>query len=135
MSRPITGKEPSAETAPSSTEAPKANVEKAAPQPAAPPAEKPDEMLDVIAPMANRGAGSNIVIASTEMATANELDEAALPETLRESEDSNQKTDSRPSSATSPPSSASEGRIEWIFQDGRWIPVQIDKPPKTSGTG
>jgi len=129
VSRPITGKETSAETAPPppSTETPKANVEKTLP-PAAPPAEKPDEMLDVIAPMANRGAGSNIVITSTEMATTNELDEAALPETLRESEDSNQRTGSRPSSAASPTSPASEGRIEWTFQDVRWIPVQIDKP-------
>ena len=80
--------------------------------------------------MANRGTGSNIVIASTEMATANELDEAALPETLQKSEDSNQKTNSRPVSPTSPPSSASEGRIEWIFQDGRWVPVQIGAQPQ-----
>ncbi|MGA2678376.1 MAG: polysaccharide biosynthesis/export family protein [Sedimentisphaerales bacterium] len=129
VSRPITGKETSAETAPPSTETPKADTEKAAPPPAAPPAEKPDEMLDVIAPMANRGAGNNIVIASTEMATANELDEAALPETLQESEGSNQ-TDRRPVSPTSPPSSANEGRIEWIFQDGRWIPVQVGEPQK-----
>ena len=129
VSRQITGKETSAEPAPPSTETPKANTEKAAP-PAAPPTEKPDEMLDIIAPMANRGAGNNIVIASTEMATANELDDTALPETLRESENSNQRTDGRPSSATSPPSSASEGRIEWVFQDGRWIPVQIGEPQK-----
>ncbi|MGD0571502.1 MAG: polysaccharide biosynthesis/export family protein [Sedimentisphaerales bacterium] len=130
ISRQITGKEASAEPALPSTETPKANIEKAAPppaapSPAAPPTEKPDEMLEIIAPMANRGAGSNVVIASTEMATADELDEAALPETLRESEDSNQKTDGRPSPVTSPPSPANEGRIEWTFQDGRWIPVQI----------
>jgi protein involved in polysaccharide export with SLBB domain len=131
VSRPITGKEALAEPAPPSTETPKANAEKAAPPPAAPPAEKPDEMLDVIAPMAmaNRGTGSNIVIASTEMATANELDEAALPETLQKSEGSNQ-TNSRPVSPTSSPSSANEGRIEWIFQDGRWVPVQIGEPQK-----
>jgi polysaccharide export outer membrane protein len=128
VSRQITGKEPSTETAPPSAETPKANVEKAAPPAAAPPTEKPDEMLDIIAPMANRGAGSNIVIASTEMATVNELDETALPETLRESEDSNRRTDVRPSSATSPPPPANEGRIEWTFQDGRWIPVQIGEP-------
>jgi polysaccharide biosynthesis/export protein len=125
VSRPITGKEALAEPAPPSTETPKANAEKAAP-----PAEKPDEMLDVIAPMANSGTGNNVVIASTEMATANELDETALPETLQESRNSTQKTDSRLSSATSTPSSASEGRIEWIFQDGRWIPVQIGEPQK-----
>ncbi len=128
VSRPITGKETTTEMAPSSapsTETPKANVEKATPPAAAPPTEKPDEMLDVIAPVANRGAGSNIVITSTEMATASELDEAALPETLRESDDGTQKTDSPPSSATNPPSPASEGRIEWTFQDGRWIPVQV----------
>jgi protein involved in polysaccharide export with SLBB domain len=134
VSRPITGKETTTEIArptEAPKETPKANYEIAAPPPAAPPTEKPDELLDIIAPMANRGAGSNIVITSTEMATANELDEAAVPETLRESEDSTKKTAARPSSAASSPSPASptppatEGRIEWTFRDGRWIPVQI----------
>jgi polysaccharide biosynthesis/export protein len=127
VSRPITGEETLAETAAPSAETPKPTTEDAV------PTSKPQEedMLDVIAPMAKRNSGSNIVITSTEMATANELDEAALPETLRESEDNAQKTDSRPAPAASPASSASEGRIEWIFQDGRWIPVQISKPAST----
>ncbi len=96
VSRPITGKEALAEPAPPSTETPKANAEKAVPPAVAPATEKQDEMQEIIAPIANRGAGSNIVIASTEMAAANELDETALPETLQESGGSNQKTDSRP---------------------------------------
>ena len=51
-------------------------------------------MLDVIAPMANTHFGQAIiVITSTEMATAKELDDAALPETLRESEDNAQETE------------------------------------------
>jgi hypothetical protein len=78
--------------------------------------------------MANRGAGSNIVMASTEMAAVNELDEAALPEKLQGAEVSNQRTDGRPSSTATPSLPANEGRIEWIFQDGRWIPVQVEKP-------
>ena len=124
VSRPITGEETRAETAAPSSETPKPATEDAV------PTSKPqqEDMLDVIAPMAKRNSGSNVVITSTEMATAKDLDEAALPETLRESEDNAQKTDSRPAPAASPASSASEGRIEWIFQDGRWIPVQISKP-------
>jgi polysaccharide biosynthesis/export protein len=123
VSRPITGEEAQAEKTETSVEAPKTDTDNAA------PSGKPrEEMLDVIAPTAKRNAGSNIVITSTELATAKELDDAALPETLLEARDSEQKTDS---SAASPVSSAGEGRIEWIFQDGRWIPVQINKPMPT----
>jgi polysaccharide biosynthesis/export protein len=123
VSRPITGEEAQAEQAAPSVETPKTNIDISVP-----PGKPKEEMLDVIAPTAKRNAGSNIVITSTEMATAKELDDAALPETLRETRDSEQKTDSP---AASPASSAGEGRIEWIFQDGRWIPVQINKPMPT----
>jgi polysaccharide biosynthesis/export protein len=120
VSRPVTGEEEQFEKAAPPVEAPKINTDNVTP-----PVKPREEMLDVIAPTAKHHAGSNIVITSTEMATAKELDDAALPDTLRDARDSEQKTDS---SAASPASSADEGRIEWIFQDGRWIPVQINKP-------
>jgi len=138
VSRPITGKETPAEKAAPSAETPKTTTENAI------PTSKPrDEMLDVIAPMAKRerGAGSDIVITSTEMATANELAEAALPEKLQsvDSSSTSPTSDTRLSTSNSgapgenqaPSNVAKEGRIEWIFQDGRWIPVQIGESKPT----
>jgi len=64
------------------------------------------EMLEIIAPRAQRRRPENgLVIASAEMITDKEL--AAIDEPINEDE---------------------IGRIEWIFQDGRWVPVQIGRP-------
>lgn len=138
VSRPITGEETPAEKAVPSAETPKTTTENAVPE------NKPqDEMLDVIAPIAKRGrgAGSDIVITSTEMATADELAEAALPEKLQSADSSSASPTSDTHLSTSnsgapdenqaPSNIAKEGRIEWIFQDGRWIPVQIGEPKPT----
>jgi polysaccharide export outer membrane protein len=138
VSRPITGEETPAEKAVPSAETPKTTTENAI------PTTKPrDEMLDVIAPIAKRGrgAGSDIVITSTELATADELAEAALPEKLQsaDSTSTSPTSDTRLSTLNSdapgenqaPSNIAKEGRIEWIFQDGRWIPVQIGEPKPT----
>jgi polysaccharide export outer membrane protein len=139
ISRAITGEEtPAAQTAPIK-EAPETKIEKAIPA-----NEKPDDMMDVIAPMAKKGHGAgNVVITSTELATADELDEAALPETLQDSENI-QRKESKPAAPaaarpplpaanTPSPAPSGEGRIEWIFQDGRWVPVQIGEPKTTEG--
>jgi polysaccharide export outer membrane protein len=138
ISRPITGEETPAENAAPSAETPKTTTENAT------PTSKPrDEMLDVIAPMAKggRGTGSDIVITSTEMATANELAEAALPEKLQSVDSSSTSptpntrlstsNPGEPGENRAPSNVANEGRIEWIFQDGRWIPVQIGEPKPT----
>jgi polysaccharide export outer membrane protein len=141
VSRPITGEETPAEKTAPSAETPKTTTENAVPENKPIPGNKPqDEMLDVIAPMAKRGrgAGSDIVITSTEMATADELAEAALPEKLQSADSSSASPTSDTHLSTSnsgapdenqaPSNVAKEGRIEWIFQDGRWIPVQIGEP-------
>jgi protein involved in polysaccharide export with SLBB domain len=138
VSRPITGEETPAEKAAPSVETPKTTTENAI------PTSKPrDEMLDVIAPMAKRGrgAGNDIVITSTELVTADELTDAALPEKLQsvDSSSTSPTPDTRlsvPNSDTpgenqAPSNIAKEGRIEWIFQDGRWTPVQIGEPRPT----
>ncbi len=138
VSRPITGEETPAEKAAPSAETPKTTTENAAPT-----SRPQDEMLDVIAPMAKRGrgAGSDIIITSTEMATGDELAEAALPEKLQsvDSSSTSPASNTRPSTSNSrkpgedqvPSNVAKEGRIEWIFQDGRWVPVQIGEPKPT----
>jgi polysaccharide export outer membrane protein len=127
VSRAVTGEEMSAPQAAQTKQAPDSKVEYA------PADEKSDDMLDVIAPTAqNKHTAGNVVITSTEMANSNELSEAALPETLGEPQDTVQKTDNnRPPSANSPAPAVGQGRIEWIFQDGRWVPVQVGET-KTS---
>ena len=101
------------------------------------------EMLEIIAPRAQRlksGLQQGLVVASTEMITDRELAEAALPEgfePLNESKWSRINTDITPQS----PSMISDKetvdevvneeeavRIEWIFQDGRWVPIQVGRP-------
>jgi polysaccharide export outer membrane protein len=143
VSRPVTGEETPAENAVPVplAETPKNNVEAPKTDIAVPENRPRDEMLDVIAPMAKRGrgAGSDIVITSTEMAT-DELAEVALPEKLQSVDSSSTSpTPDTPLSTSNsgtqgeraPSNVAKEGRIEWIFQDGRWIPVQIGEPMPT----
>jgi polysaccharide biosynthesis/export protein len=120
VSRPITGEEAQIEKTSPAYDAPQTNTDSTT----LPDKPQKEDMLDVIAPMAKHDTGSKVVITSTEMATARELDDGALPETLLETKISEQKPEP---SASTPATSAGEGRIEWIFQDGRWIPVQINK--------
>lgn len=102
------------------------------------------DMLEIIAPRAQRQWPANrLVIASTEMITNKELAEAASPEAL-ESLDSSRhdriETEGTLESSANhsdretidkPINVDRAGRIEWIFQDGKWIPVQVGRPEPT----
>jgi polysaccharide export outer membrane protein len=178
VSRPITGQEALTEPeAVQPEEVPPAEIEKEAPV-----KEPRDEMLEIIAPSARRldsrretpgqakrvrSRGNDLVVASTEMVTQEELDELsriASPENLStldtrpldirktltrptrvdagEPAPVTRITDEQPPAVSSvapqvtPAPSGVEGtgesRIEWIFQDGRWVPVQI-APPAAPG--
>jgi protein involved in polysaccharide export with SLBB domain len=157
ISRPITGEEALAEpTAAPAAEAPKAGIERPAPV-----KEPSEELLEIIAPSAKhqrKNPAEQLVVASTEMVTDEELAELnriASPEKLwPPAEDTRLFSTARMKSAIStnsqsheePPSprplvednknddsqirssaetASGESRIEWIFQDGRWVPVQI----------
>jgi polysaccharide export outer membrane protein len=139
VSRPVTGKEVVAE--PSEAEIP----ERPQPYEFITPEE---EMLEIIAPHAGRQwPENNLVIASTEMITSIELAEAALPERF-ETLDGRQGRmntsdieDLLESSAgpagretiDEPIDQHRTGRIEWIFQDGKWVPIQVGRPTPTEG--
>jgi len=84
-----------------------------------------EDMLEVIAPMAKAKTGNQYVVSSTELATADELAVADSPEEFLLSVNQN-KPQVVKSILNYPPD---EGRIEWIFQDGRWAPVQVGRPP------
>jgi len=110
-----------------------------------------DEMLEIIAPrVQDHWSENRMVIASSEMITDKELAEVAVPEGFESlgdvkqrwkgSEDEKERWGRRTNAKGIAESSAGsvgreridepineeeKGRIEWIFQDGRWIPVQI----------
>jgi protein involved in polysaccharide export with SLBB domain len=101
----------------------------------------------------DRKGGAGLVMASTEMITDKELAEAALPEGFepladdeshpsRRGEDEMAPVDVKgipessdeaagrepPQVASGPTNEEEKGRIEWIFQDGKWVPIQIGRP-------
>jgi len=99
---------------------------------------KPEkEMLEIIAPLARRRIKNNLVITSSEMVTDKELAEIASPEGFEEDSDhkgSTQENEVKTSSRAKSRETIDEPigeqpgkRIEWIFRDGKWIPVQIDQ--------
>jgi len=132
VTRAVTGKEAMAEpTAPPPTEA----------EQEVPPEQ---EMLEIIAPRAQRRLpGSGLVITSAEMITDKELAEIALPEGFELFSDDGQSAvdvEELPTALTQParqdtfsePIDLHEVEdIEWVFQDGKWIPVLVGRPIPT----
>jgi len=135
VSRPVTGEEAIAEPIEPGITKPK--KEAITPE---------QEMLEIIAPHAHRQKSplsQRLVITSAEMITDKELAEIALPQGFESLTDSKQDlTDTEDISETSAESTGREtinkpinelttSRIEWIFQDGKWVPVQIGRPKQT----
>ncbi len=118
------------------------------------PREKPleleREMMEIIAPHAHKAntASQQAIITSAEMVTQKELAEVALPEGFEPvtdvAPDGNQFVEKSAESneavlqnkginnninaaggGNEAGQGQSQGRIEWIFQDGKWVPVQI----------
>jgi len=104
------------------------------------------EMLEIIAPRAGRQWPDNsLIIASTEMITDKELAEAALPQSFgrvdgrqerMDTEDTEKMLETSDESAgretiAEPINQNQIGRIEWIFQEGKWVPIQVGRPTPT----
>lgn len=70
-----------------------------------------DEMFEVISPSAKNIFNDEFVITTAEMVSANELEALADPDASL--------------TAHSEASTETAGRIEWIFEDGKWIPVTV----------
>ncbi len=89
------------------------------------------EMLEIIAPRAQRPWLENkLIITSAEMATDKELAEVALPQGFEPSVDSQEMPQQLlgPETIDEPIKDQDAGRIEWVFQDGKWVPIQVDRP-------
>jgi protein involved in polysaccharide export with SLBB domain len=150
ISRPVTGKEAISEAAEEKI------VEPAKPEK---PVTPEREMLEIIAPRAqHKPVSEDFIIAAAEFITDRELAEAALPEGFEPLADGNktvtqkvveEKTIGVRQERQIPPRAAvrqsieepidqtESERVEWVFQDGRWVPIQIGragpaKPPKTA---
>ncbi len=133
VTRLVTGKEAMAAppTAPAAAEANEA-------------APSEQEMLEIIAPRAQRQSPDNgLVITSSEMVTDKELAEIALPEGFEQFTDEGQSEAdveelpqplprSAPQNILSEPINLREAEdIEWVFQDGKWVPVKVGRPIPT----
>ena len=90
------------------------------------------EMLEIIAPRAKRQRsgtnrrGAGLVITSSEMVTDDEqegMDVIDILESL--TEPSGRET------IDEPVNEDESWHIEWIFEDGRWVPVQVGRPKPT----
>ncbi len=92
------------------------------------------ELLEIIAPSAQGDDNLRMVIASTEMVTDKELSETALPDDFKMLESLDDKGELSESTALGTVdelfSGGETGRIEWVFQDGRWVPVRVGGPSR-----
>ena len=142
VSRPLTGKEVITEPVDTGVVEPERPKETEKPEELIEP-EK--EMLEIIAPRAKQQRfplpqSQGLVITSAEMITDKELAEAALPEGFEsladDEEESMDVKGVQESSARTvgretigaPLNEGEKGRVEWIFQDGRWVPIQVGRP-------
>lgn len=88
-----------------------------------------EEMMEIIAPRAQCQPDNRLIITSAEMVTDEELADLALPEGFDSPE--RQDENARPSERETidkPIIAENTGRVEWVFQDGRWVPIQIGGP-------
>jgi protein involved in polysaccharide export with SLBB domain len=85
-----------------------------------------EKMLEVIEPTFSAAGSGGLVIASAEMVTKEQLETLALPETVGDSKDIDN-AQHRVSSIM-PEIQEQQGRIEWVFRDGKWVPVKAEEP-------
>jgi polysaccharide export outer membrane protein len=99
-----------------------------------------EEMMEIIAPRAKRlPPESGLVITSSEMVTDEELAEMALPEGFKQPANSYSGETVEPRQAVRETIAESinevdNSRIEWIFQNGKWVPIQIGRPKPAEPT-
>jgi len=135
ISRPVTGKEQILE--PDSTRPAEPEEQLKSPQ---------QDMMEMIAPRAQKhrsSAEKSLVITSAEMVTDKDLLDLASPEgfqgqapsgsrNLTEAQQQQTKPEQTPTESTPQPGKDTTmepgNRIEWVFQDGKWVPVQLGQP-------
>jgi len=91
-----------------------------------------EEMLEIIAPYTNSGADDGgIIIALSEMITDEELEALATPEGLQPETESAVDRQAREAKVADSVARQTEPeRVEWVFEDGRWLPVRVGPAPE-----
>jgi protein involved in polysaccharide export with SLBB domain len=94
-----------------------------------------EEMLEIVSPIAaGRRSDARLVVTSVEMMTGSERSEAGLTGALERFSSNSSRLGAREDRPVDLGSGsgndrsvgpAAEGRIEWVFEDGRWVPVRI----------
>jgi protein involved in polysaccharide export with SLBB domain len=86
-----------------------------------------EEMLEIIAPYAKGNVDDGgIIIALSEMITDEELESLATPAGLESKAKSDVEEENRPAEVGDlSPRRAEAGRTEWVFEDGKWLPVRV----------
>ncbi len=132
VARKITGREPLTEPQPTQ------------PMPEIPQLEDAEhEMLEIIAPRTQSEPDNRLIMASSAMGDGgDELLEMASPESLEreiydpemellmtpEEEEQEQLTEDE-ETVIEAPRTEPTGRIEWVWEDGRWIPKEVEPDP------
>ena len=99
-----------------------------------------EDMLELIKPYAgNLQNKGGIIIAATELASEEELEEMALPLELRTEKEAPVRTDEAAGVEEEFPEQIDTARIEWVFEDGKWVPKRIGgvapvTPPAVAST-
>jgi polysaccharide export outer membrane protein len=138
VSREITGEEAIIEQVGEMETVEEAEREDAAPKPVEPDRgdeglSPEEEMLEIIAPYARGGADNGgIIIALSEMITDEELEALATPEGLQPETKSDVDDEATPAEevADSVDRRGETERIEWVFEDGRWLPIRVGPAPE-----
>jgi polysaccharide export outer membrane protein len=120
------------------------------PQPSGPP-EQVDprkELMEVIAPLSARGwpVSGESVINAVELTSERDLAEAALPDNIlwkggpvTDSTSDGGAATSNASVGRSSEFSSPAPRVEWVFRDGKWVPVEVGgeaaQPPAKPAEG
>jgi len=80
------------------------------------------DMLEIIEPsFSTKSSNNGLVIASAEMVTQEQLENLAVPEAVGAPKEK----DNVPVGNAMPETQEQQGKIEWIFRDGKWVPVRV----------
>lgn len=82
-----------------------------------------EEMLELIQPVFSATSSTGLVIASAEMATEEQLEALAIPEEVGDF-DKTDDVDIQVGNVL--PEPQQQGRVEWVFRDGKWVPIQVN---------
>ncbi|HPS55007.1 MAG TPA: polysaccharide biosynthesis/export family protein [Sedimentisphaerales bacterium] len=93
-----------------------------------------DKKLELIAPMAGKTSDSDVlVISASDVITDKELSEVALPEGFEPLAEEATELEpiqeeavvSERETIAEPIKAEQSGRVEWVFKDGKWVPIDV----------